>query len=382
MKITLIGTLPPIKGISEYCIEQTRSLSKKVDVEFINFKFIYPEFLYPGGTKEFDSEFTIQPNKKLKIRNILTWYNPFSWFFAGLSCQGDLLHIHWWTFYLFPIFFIIAACAKIRGKKILLTVHNVMGHESGKMDVLFSRLMYRMVDALIVHSDINRRTLMKRFLISSKNIFIIPYSSLTFYNQQALTKRIARKYFRLRNNQKVILFFGTIRNYKGVDILLKAFRYVVDRDPQVVLIIAGKNWIDWKPYQMLISNLHLHDNIILHLKYIPTSRVAYYFKASDLVVIPYTRFDSQSGPGNIALFFKRAMVVSSVGGLTDLVRDTNVIVKPGDTNELANAIIYSLKDKNKQKKLENDTHYISRVRSWDRNSIKTIYLYKQLCYQH
>lgn len=382
MKITLVGTLPPIKGISEYCIEQTRSLSKKVDVEFINFKSIYPEFLYPGGTKEFDPEFIIQPNKKLQIRNILTWYNPFSWLYAGLSLQGDLLHIHWWTFYLFPVFFTIAACTKIRRKKLILTVHNVVGHESGMIDVLFSGLMYRMADAFIVHSNVNRRTLMKRFLISPKNVSIIPYGSLTFYNRQSITKRMARKYFRLRNGQKVVLFFGTIRKYKGVDILIKAFRYVVDRNPQAVLIIAGKNWIDWKPYQMLISKLHLHDNIIIHLKYIPTSKVAYYFRACDLVVIPYTKFDSQSGPGNIALFFKRAMVVSSVGGLTDLVRDTNVIVKPDDTNELANAIIYSLKNKNMQKILENDTRYISRVRNWDRISTQTICIYKQLCYQH
>ena len=106
--VSLFGTLPPIKGISAYCIEQANCLSRKLKVEFNSFSSIYPELLYPGGTKEYSEVFTIKENKNLKIKRILSWYNPFSWIYVGLTNQGDIVHINWWIYILFPVFFTIA----------------------------------------------------------------------------------------------------------------------------------------------------------------------------------------------------------------------------------------------------------------------------------
>ena len=379
MKITFVGTLPPIKGISEYCIEQTKSLSKKVKIDFINFKSIYPEFLYPGGsTKEKNEIFQIKESENLKIRNTLAWYNPFSWIWAGLTSKGEITHFHWWTFYLFPVFFTIALFGKARKKKIVCTVHNVLGHELGKVDKILTNWIFKLPNHFIVHSEANKKQLKKIFKIKDKKISIIPYGILNFYKEKNLTKEEARERLGLDNQDKVILYFGNIRKYKGVDVLIEAFHRVKQEISNAKLIIAGKNWIDWRPFQELIEKYNLNRDIILYLDYISTSDIQYYFTACDLVVLPYLHFESQSGPGNIALAFEKAMVVSNTGGLPDLVKNKEIVVDPGNSKELARAIIKVLKNDNFRKKLENDSKVLAQRYSWDKIAEKTVKLYQNI----
>ena len=316
--VSLFGTLPPIKGISEYCIEQANCLSRKLKVEFNSFSSIYPELLYPGGTKEYSKVFSIKENKNLKIKRILSWYNPFSWIYVGLTNQGDIVHINWWIYILFPVFFTIAILSKFRGKKIILTLHNVIAHESNFLDQLFSSIMYRIADILLVHTESNKETLTRKFKINKNKIDLIPYGPLNFFKTKNISQSEAKKYLGLKDKNKIILFFGTIRKYKGLDILIRAFAKVLKNIPNARLLIAGKNWIDWSPYQDLIVKLNLHDKIISHIKYIPSEEIQYYFTASDVVALPYTHFDAQSGVGNIAVAFNKPIIASSVGGIKDL----------------------------------------------------------------
>lgn len=379
MRVTFVGTLPPIKGISEYCIEQTKGLSKKIKVDFINFKSIYPRFLYPGGsTKEKNEIFQKEENKNFKIRNMLAWYNPLSWIWAGLVSKGEVVHFHWWTFYLFPVFFTAVLLSKARKKKIVCTVHNILGHESGEIDKILTNWIFKLPDHFVVHSEANKKQLKKIFRIEDKKISIIPHGTLSFYKEKKLTKEEAREKLGISNQDKVILYFGNIRKYKGVDVLIKAFANIKQEVSNAKLIIAGKNWIAWQSFQGLIDKYNLSKDVILHLDYVPTPEIQYYFTAADLVVLPYLYFESQSGPGNIALAFERAMVVSNVGGLPDLVKEKNVVVKPGNVNQLAQAIIKVLKDDGFRKKLENDSKELSQKYSWDKIAEKTISLYKQL----
>ncbi|MFH1827607.1 MAG: glycosyltransferase family 4 protein [bacterium] len=373
--VTLIGTLPPIKGISGYCIEQASSLSKKVVVEFINFKSIYPEFLYPGGTKEFDSEFTIRADRKLQIRNILTWYNPFSWLKAGLTLKGQIVHINWWTYYLFPIFFTILIFAKLRRKKIIVTIHNVVSHESGKIDIFCSKIIYGLADHLLVHSSRNKKSLVQKFKINKDKITEIPYGILTVYNRKKITKQRARKYFNLNKNQKVVLYFGTIRKYKGIDILIKAFSEVKKQVKNVKLLIAGECWTNWNTYDKLIKGLNLERNVIERIKFIPTSEVKYFFTAADLLVLPYSYFESQTAVGILGLTFNKAMVVTNVGGLPELIKNKDCIVEPKNPNELAKAIVKVLKNEKIQKELEKDSSDLVKKYSWDKIAKRTIILY-------
>lgn len=375
MKITLVGTLPPIKGISAYCIEQAGNLSKKIEVEFIGFKSIYPEFLYPGGTKEYNPEFKIASNKNLEIRNILSWYNPLSWLRAGLTFKGELLHINWWTFYLFPILLTIIFCAKIRNKKIITSVHNIVNHESGRIGIIFSRVIYKLSDHLIVHSNENRKTLISQFGVSKNKISQIPLGTLTVYSHKKITRQRARNYFNFKRNQKIILYFGTIRKYKGLAILLQSFKLVLDVFPSAKLLIAGKNWINWKPYQSLIDKLNLRNHIISHLNYIPTPEIKYYFMAADLVIYPYLSFESSSASALIALNFHKPVVVTRVGGLPQVVSDHKVIAAPNDFVDLSYKINYALKN---LKKLAADAEHLSKLFSGEKIALRTQALYRGL----
>jgi len=378
MKVSILGTLPPIKGISVYCKEQVESLAKKTKVEFFNFKSIYPEFFYPGETKEKKDFFLVEPNENLEIKNFLTWYNPFSWIRVGLFSQGEVFHFHWWSFVLFPIFLTILSLIKLRRKKIICTVHNVKSHERDKINKTLSRLIFKFPDYFIVHSKENKEKLKKIFKIKENRIFVIPYGPLDFYKTKNISKKTARKKLGFKNKDKIILYFGNIRKYKGVDVLIKAFSQVKKKIPQAKLLIIGKNWIDWQPFQDIIERNSLKENIFLKLDYIPGFEVQYYFLAADLVVLPYLNFDAQSGVGNIALAFKKALIVTKVGGLPELVNDKNVIVKPGDPADLARAIIRILKNDNFRKKLEGDSKKMTKKYSWDKITEKTIKLYKLL----
>jgi len=315
--VSLFGTLPPIKGISGFCIEQANCLSKKLKVEFHSFSSIYPEFLYPGGTKEYSKVFTIKENKNLRIKRVLSWYNPFSWIYVGLTNRGKIVHINWWIYLLFPVFFTIAILSKLRGKKVILTLHNVIAHESNFLDSLFSSIMYSVSDILLVHTENNKDTLIKKFKINKNKIHLIPYGPLNFFKTKNISQSEAKKHLGLKDKNKIILFFGTIRKYKGLDILIKAFAKVSRALPNVRLIIAGENWIEWKPYETLINKYHLQDKIISHIRYIPSEEIQYYFTAADLVVLPYTHFDAQSAVGNVTVAFNKPIIASSVSGIKD-----------------------------------------------------------------
>jgi len=377
-KITLIGTLPPIKGISDTCLNQVKYLTKDVFVDFIGFKSIYPEFLYPGSTKENSKSFQIESLSDLNIRNILTWYNPFSWIWAGISAKGKIVHFHWWTFVLFPVFFVILLVAKIRRKILVCEAHNILGHESNSIDKFLNKIIFKLSDYFIVHSEQNKQQLKKFFNVDNKKINVIPLGALDFFADDVVSKFQARKVLKIPVNSKIVLCFGNIRRYKGIDILIKAFSGVKKQIPETKLLIAGKNWIDWQFFQRLIEESNLKDSVITNLDFIPTSKVKYYFMASDLVVLPYLKFEAQSGPGRIALAFGKALVVTKVGGLSDLVKEDSVVVESGNVNQLTQAIINVLKDDNFRKKLENDSKELAQKYSWDTIAKKTIILYRRL----
>ena len=151
--ITMVATLPPIKGVSDYTLNHVPEISKFVKVDFYNFSDIYPEFWYPGGTKENDPIFKMKPAPNATIYHTLTWYNPLTWISAGLHAKGEILHFHWWTFYLAYVFWTIVIIAKLRGKKIVCTVHNVKGNAWGSLEKklwpienLHTRIVFSLVD--------------------------------------------------------------------------------------------------------------------------------------------------------------------------------------------------------------------------------------------
>ena len=158
----------------------------------------------------------------------------------------------------------------------------------------------------------------------------------------------------------MITFFGNIRHYKGLEVLLKAFSKVVKTLPNSILIIAGRVWGDWEQYQNIIDNHNLRNKVLLFLKYIENKDVKVYLTATDIYVLPYKYFDSQSAAGNLGLLFGKAIVVTNTGKLTELVKDKQAIVKPNNVQQLACAIENILSSEQLQNKLENDSSNIAR----------------------
>jgi len=378
IKISMIGTLPPIKGMSDYCIELTQTLSRHVEIDFISFKKLYPEFLYPGGTKDCDKNFRLKTNKNIKIRSFITYYNPLTWAWAGLSAKGEIVHFQWWTTFLSPIFFVILVFLKLRRKKIIFTVHNVLGHETNFIDRMVTKIIFLFPDFFILHSTGNIDRMEEVFHISRNKMVRIPHGIYEFYKNEKVTKKESKKKLNINGNAPVVLSFGNIREYKGVDILIKSFAIVKDEIPNALLIIAGKPWIDWKPNQKLIEKHGLKKNIRTFLDYVPMSDVKHYFQACDLVALPYKHFESQSGPGNIALAFHKPIIVSDTGGLPDLLKNKEFVVEKNNVKQTAEKIIKILQNKRLAEQLSKDSKEMCKEYSWENIGKKTAELYKRL----
>ncbi|HLC79208.1 MAG TPA: glycosyltransferase family 4 protein [archaeon] len=379
--ITMVGTLPPIKGVSDYCIEQCKSLSSSLEINFYNFSDIYPEFLYKGGgTKENDPVFSRPSSKNIIIRDTLQWWNPFSWIGAGFGAKGPILHFHWWTFYLFYIFFPIALIAKLRGKKIVCTVHNVLGHESGWLDALLCSVMFLLPDKFIVHTKTNAEQLKEIFKISKKRIEIIPHGIYTFYRDKEIPKKEAREKLNIPKAANVILFFGNIRQYKGVEDLIVAFAKAREKVPNLYLIIAGKPW-DKNTEQYLAVAAAQNSHILPFLGYVRSSEIKYYFSATDIVILPYKEFAAQSGPGNIALAFEKPIIASNVGGLPELVLNKKMVFESGNREELSDKIALAFNKTGLLASLAADSSTLMGKYSWGNISAATLNVYNELVAQ-
>jgi glycosyltransferase involved in cell wall biosynthesis len=377
-KIAMLGSFPPLRGLSSYCLEIASALAASVNVEFISFKKIYPGFLYPGGDLRNDFTFPEPNTKGLRVRRRLTWYNPVTWVLEAMGTEADLLHAQWWSLPLVPVYLCICGIFKLRGKPIVFTIHNVLSHERSHVYKTASLLLFKLGDHFIVHTGENRRQLISHYGIKSALISVIPHGSLDFQVRDKIDPATVREELGIIPNRKVILLFGAIRRYKGVDTAIKALPRVAQEIPEAVLLIAGKLWQSWDPYQLLIERLRIKNSIVTVLDYVPSGEVYKYFEAADLVVLPYSRFDSQSGVGSTAVGFRKPMIVSDVGGLPDLVQDRRCIVPPEDPAALARAIIGCLSDAKRLATMTAGLEELATRLSWSAIAPKTITIYEKL----
>ena len=377
-KIAMLGTFPPLRGLSSYCLELSLAMADLVQVNFISFKKLYPGILYPGGGLKEDPSFPAAEHTRLAVKRRLTWYNPLTWLREAMFARADLLHAQWWSLPLFIIYGVICLVFKLRGKPVVFTVHNVVGHERSWLFEAASRWLFKLGDHFIVHTREGRRQMKDHYAIPDDRISVISHGSLDFHVKKRVNRDKIRQELDMGPRQKVILLFGAIRSYKGVDIALKAFAKVLLEVPDATLLIAGKLWQKWDPYQQIIDAYGIANEVRTHLGYVPSDEVYRYFEAADLVILPYHQFSSQSGIGGTAVSFRKPLIVTNVGGLPDLVANPEYVVPAGDPDMLARKIIDCLADQGRLAAMSADAEKVAAEISWSSIAQKTLAIYDQL----
>jgi len=370
--------MPPLRALSGYCLEFSQAMADLVKIDFLSFKKIYPAFLYPGGRPAEDTSFPLEKYERLVVKRHLTWYNPATWLREGFFSKADLLHAQWWSLPLFPVYWFICAGFKLRGKPVVLTVHNVLPHERERLFSVFSSLLFKLGDHFIVHSETNRIQMIRHYHIPEVKISTIPHGPLDFHTRTTGNRETARQELNIQPEEKVILLFGAIRPYKGIDTAICALDRVRKEIPEVRLLIAGNPWEKWTPYAEMIQNRNLEKHIDTYLHYIPSDMVAKFFIAADLVILPYHHFDSQSGVGSIAVSFRKPMIVTDTGGLPDLVTNPHHIVPPKDPDALAAEIIKSFKTAGRLEQMKAEAETVAKRIAWPELAKQTLSVYKKV----
>lgn len=343
MKITILSAAYPLRGgISHFVGLMYKELSKEHSVNIITFKRQYPSLFFPGKSQS-ESGDTVE---KIPSEVLVDSINPFNWIKVGKKIKKDspdLLIYKYWMPFFGPCFGTVSKIVKKNGKTKILTIcDNVIPHEKRPGDKAITKYFFRFVDYFIVMSKSVQKDLLK-LKPGAKNKFL-PHPVYSNFGGP-VDKSAARKFLALSEAEKLILFFGFIREYKGLDVLLAAMKILSEARPSekeklnVKLIVAGEYYSNEEKYKNIIRESGLEDQLYLFTEFIPTSEVKYYFSAADLVVLPY-RDATQSGIVQIAMNFRKPVVAANVGGLGEVISDneTGFIVGKENPKALAGAI--------------------------------------------
>lgn len=335
-KIVLIGPVYPYKGgISHYTGQMYRALAKKHNVEALSYKMQYPKLLFKKEQRDYENDSfkiddakyminTANPVNIIKSARYIKKQNP------------DLVIIQWWHPYFAPCYKLLQM---FMGKQNLVFVcHNVFPHERFPFDKFLTKLVLSTGTHFIVHAKEEAKELAK--IKSNASYTVTPHPTYDMFQLQEMTKAKARKNLGLKEDKKVLLFFGFVREYKGLKHLLRAMPYITEEFKDIELMVVGDFDQTRQEYMDIISKLNIDKSIRVVDGYIPDREVQQYFAASDLVVLPYESA-TQSGIVQIAFGMERPVIVTEVGGLPDVVEDnvTGYIVKPCDEKALAEAVI-------------------------------------------
>jgi glycosyltransferase involved in cell wall biosynthesis len=277
-----------------------------------SFSLQYPSFLFPGTT-----QYSTEPRPDdIEIYSIINSIHPFNWWQVGNALRRirpDLILVAYWLPLMGPALgTILQRVKKNRHTRIIALTHNVIPHEKRPADEAFTRFFLKSCHGFITMSE-NVMNDLRQFN-TTKPAKLVPHPLYDSFGEP-VSKEEARNHLSLPPNARIVLFFGFIRKYKGLDILLEAMTLM---DPSIKLLVAGEYYEDAKPYQEQIKRLNIDDRLILRTDFIPDSEVKYYFCAADVVIQPY-RNATQSGVTPLAYHFEKPMIVTNVGGLPSLV---------------------------------------------------------------
>lgn len=327
-RIVLIGPLPPHRGgIAQYGLRLHKALERICRVTTLAFKRQYPAWLYPGQSD-------IDPEAKAPaegdVRYVLDSLNPLSWLRAARSIvrlHPDALVIQWWTVFWWPAFVLIAWVARRNGIPVILLCHNVVDHERAGWKQWLSHSMLALADGYVVHSSEHRAQLAAEF--PQRPMMLAPIPAYEDHPRAESARNPSR-------GRLDLLFFGFLRPYKGLDVLLDALDLL--DDSSVHLTVAGEAWDDCRKTVERLRHAQ-RGNIDLHLEFVPASLAAELFERADAVVLPYLAA-SGSAVTALAYSFDKPVIASRIGGLIDAVEAgrTGVFFEAGNAHDLADVL--------------------------------------------
>lgn len=375
-KIIILGTAYPFRGGMAAFNERLAHafLSEGDDVEIQNFSLQYPNFLFPGKTQYTEGP----PPKKLSIESKISSINPITWIKTGLKIKKlkpELLIIGYWIPFMAPCLGTIARIAKKnKHTRAIGILHNIIPHEKRPGDRVFSNYFVKNVDAFISLS----KSVLEDLKIFNKNKprAFCPHPLYDHFGKKH-SRHEALTQLNLDTKNKYVLFFGLIRDYKGLDLLIKAFSDTRLSDQKVQLIIAGEFYSNPEKYIRLINDSGVKNSIILHDRFIPDDEVGLYFGAADIVAQPYKNA-TQSGVTQIGFHFEKPMLVTDVGGLAEIIphNKAGYVVQP-DPKSIADHLVAYFKE-NKKEEFEKQVILEKKKYEWDTMTKKIKHLLKEI----
>lgn len=376
MRILILGTAWPYRGglaaMNERLARQL--MEEGHEVLIYNFTLQYPGFLFPGKSQYTDEAAPEGIKMVRKVNSV----NPFNWLKVGIELKKmkpDLILVRFWIPFIGPSLGTICRIARRnRHTRVICIADNMIPHEKRPGDYLLTKYFTGGVDGYIamsheVYNDVGK-------LVSRPERRFTPHPVYDHYGKM-ISREEALSALKLDPDERYLLFFGFIRDYKGLDLLLEAMADPRLRERRLRLIVAGEFYADEEKYLNIIREFNLRDKVILHTEYIPNEEINRYFCVADLVVQPY-KTATQSGVTQIGYHFNKAMLVTDVGGLGEIIADkkSGYVVRP-EASAIADAIV-DFYDKERQMDFEAEAEQLKQRFSWNQMTKVIFELYHGL----
>jgi D-inositol-3-phosphate glycosyltransferase len=337
LKIFIIGPAYPLRGgpaqfNENLCAELVK---QGHDAQIISYSLQYPNFLFPGSS-QFEQGTQAPPT--LRIHTLINTINPFNWIKVARFIKKEkpdfILHRYWLPFFGASLG-TISRLVKSKTKVLALT-DNILPHEKRFGDNFLTNYFVKGCHGFIAMSKAVLNDISK--FTDNPNRAYSPHPMYETYGER-VSQYEARQHLNIGNSEKIILFFGLIRHYKGLDLLIKAMAHPKIKEQRIKLLIAGEFYEDKQPYLDLIRKHELHETIILHDKFISNNDVRYYFCASNLVAQTY-RNATNSGVTMVGYYYQKPMLVTNVGGLVEIIPNNSCgyVIEP-EVNAISEKIL-------------------------------------------
>lgn len=337
MRFCVVGPTYPFKGgIAHFTTMLVEHLRTRHDVLFLSFKRQYPRLLFPGNAAPDPSNHILHCN----CEYLLDPLNPWTWFKTYRrikQARPDVLVLQWWTPFWTPTLAVLSTLVKRHTPvRILYLCHHITPPDGGPFDLVLARTVLSRGDEFIVLSESDYADLRRALPQASIHLAVLP--TYDTFNQDPPSAAEGRQRLGYGPDDRVVLFFGFVRRYKGLSHLLRALA-CVPPELNVKLLVVGEFWEPENGYRATAEQLGVSSQVQMINRYVPNEEVGLYFSAADVVVLPYLEA-TQSAVAQMAFGFGRPVITTSVGGLPDMLRDgrLGLVVPPQDEAALAEAI--------------------------------------------